>query len=504
VVEARSGARGGGEQSPSRSSGRDEGLGTGGGAALTRRSRPAIPAAALLALFSTWPADATPAPDFDAAAAEATRLLQSYLRIDTTNPPGRERLAADFFSRIFDREGIDNRIYDLGNGRANILARMPGTGRKRPILLLNHMDVVPAVAARWTHPPFAGEIQDGFVWGRGAVDMKGTAICQLVTMMLLKRGGLPLDRDVLFLGTADEEEGREDGVRTMVEKHRADLRDAELVLTEGNTLAVEDGRTVSWDVDVTEKSNLWLRVVATGKAGHASIPEPDGAVARLLRALVRILNYEPPVRLTPAVSAYFRQIAEAQSGPLRRALSDPEAALRDPGLSRILLADPFRNACLRATISVTELRGSDKINVIPGEATAALDCRLLPGDDPDRFLAALRDRAGDKTLRFEVEGGGEAATESPIDTVLFRAIVRARDRFEPGVPVRTPPLTSTTDAGYLRRIGMVVYGFEPFHLSEDEDRSHGDDERLSLENLRFGLEVTYAVVSDVAGSAPNR
>jgi acetylornithine deacetylase/succinyl-diaminopimelate desuccinylase-like protein len=446
---------------------------------------------------------ATPAPagpDFDAAAAEAVPLLQEYLRIDTTNPPGRERAAADFFQRLFEKEGIESRVYDLGDGRANVLARLPGRGAKRPILLLNHMDVVPADAERWTVPPFSGEIRDGYVWGRGATDMKGTAICQLMTMLLLKRSGAALDRDVLFLGTADEEEGRADGVQAMVDRFRSDLRDAELVLTEGNTLSVENGRTVSWDVDVTEKSALWLRVVATGKAGHASIPEPDGAVARLVRGLSRILAWQPPLRLIPAVDAYFRQLSVTETGDLRRALADPRAALGDPKLRAILLADPFRAACLRATISVTGLKGSDKVNVIPGEASATLDCRLLPGDDPKAFLAELAKAAGDPALKFEPQGTLSRATESSIDTDLFRAILRARDRLEPGVPVLTPPLTSSTDATLLRQAGMVVYGFEPFHLSEDDDRSHGDDERLSLANVRFGLEVTYAVVSDVAGA----
>ncbi|HEY2797633.1 MAG TPA: M20/M25/M40 family metallo-hydrolase [Thermoanaerobaculia bacterium] len=443
-----------------------------------------------------------PTPNFDAATAEAVPILQEYLRIDTTNPPGNERAAADFFQRIFEREGIESRVYDLGGGRANVLARLPGRGGKRPIVLLNHMDVVPADSARWTVPPFSGEIRDGYVWGRGATDMKGTAVCQLMTMLLLKRSGAPLERDVLFLGTADEEEGGADGVQAMVDRYRADLRDAEFVLTEGNTLSVEEGKTVSWDVDVTEKSALWLRVIATGKAGHASIPEPDGAVARLVRGLSRILAWEPPVRLIPAVEAYFRQLSTSSSetGDLRRALADPRRALRDPKLRSVLLADPFRAACLRATISVTGLKGSDKTNVIPGEASASLDCRLLPGDDPQAFVAALAKAAGDPSLRFEPQGALSRATESSIDTELFRAIVRARDRFEPGVPVLTPPLTSSTDATLLRQIGMVVYGFEPFHLSEDDDRSHGDDERLSLANVRFGLEVTYAVVSDVAGA----
>lgn len=440
-------------------------------------------------------------PDFAAAEGEALAMLQSYLRLDTTNPPGNERVAAEFLHEILDREGIENRVYPMGEGRANILARLPGRGLGRPILLLNHLDVVPADAERWSVPPFSGDVRDGYVWGRGATDMKGTAVCQLTTLLLLKRSGAVLDRDVLFLGTADEEEGRENGVAEMIERHRADLENPEFCLTEGNTISVEEGRVVSWDVAVTEKAPLWLRLVASGKAGHASIPEPDGAVAKLVRALSRVLAYEPPVRLIPAVDHYFRQLAKMEKGELARALADPPAALHDPTLRALLLDDPQRAADLRTTISVTGLSGSEKINVIPAEATASLDCRLLPGEDAPRFLAKLREVAGDDSLRWDVLLS-ERATESPIDTALFHAIERARDRFSPGVPVLTPPLTSSTDASRLRQIGVVVYGFEPFALSEDDDRSHGDDERLSVANLRFGLEVTYAIVADVAGARP--
>jgi len=460
--------------------------------------RRALAAAFLAGGFLHRPIAGPAGPDFVAASREATSLLQEYLRIDTSNPPGHERLAAEFLREVFERERIETRIIDLGHGRANIVARLPGSGGRRPIILLNHLDVVPADASRWTVPPFAGEIRDGYVWGRGATDMKGTAVCQLMALLLLKRGSVPLDRDVIFLGTADEEDGAEDGVQAMVERFRDALGGAEFVLTEGNSISVRDGETESWDVDVTEKSALWLRIVASGRAGHASIPEPEGAVPRLIGALSRILSFEPPVRVIPAVRSYFRELAKRETGDLRRALSDPDGAIKDPALRRLLLEDPYRSACLRATISVTGLRGSEKINVIPGEASAALDCRLLPGDEPDAFVAELVRVVGDPSLRFETQGAVERATESPTDTDLFRAILRARDRFDPGVPVLTPPLTSSTDATRLRQIGMVVYGFEPFRLSDDDDRSHGDDERLSVENVRFGLEVTYAVVSDVA------
>lgn len=438
-------------------------------------------------------------PDFDAAAVEATKILQEYLRVDTTNPPGHERRAADFLKAIFDREGIECRVFDQGGDRANIVARLPGSGRARPLVLLNHLDVVPADAERWTVPPFAGEIRDGYVWGRGATDMKGTAVCQLMTMLLLARSGAKLDRDVIFLGTADEEEGAANGVDWMIANHRDELRNAEFVLTEGNLIDVVDGKTTAWNVDVTEKSVLWLRIVATGKAGHGSIPEPDGAVARLVRALDRILAYEPPVRLIPAVDGYFRELAKTAEQPLAGDLANPAAAIANPEALKRLTADPFRNACLRPTISVTGLSGSDKVNVIPGEATATLDCRLLPGDDPKAFLATLERVAADPSLRFEVISSG-VATASPVDTDLFRAILHARDRFDPGVPVLTPPLTSSTDASSLRQIGLVVYGFEPFRLAEDDDRSHGDDERLALANVRFGVEVTFEVAQRVAGS----
>jgi acetylornithine deacetylase/succinyl-diaminopimelate desuccinylase-like protein len=438
-------------------------------------------------------------PDFTTAAKEATDLLQAYLRIDTSNPPGREKLAADFFEAIFQAEGIESAVFGLGNGRANVLARLAGSGRKRPLILLNHLDVVPAEAARWTVAPFSGEIRGGYLWGRGATDMKGTAISQLMTMLLLKRTGTLLDRDVLFLGTADEEAGNQSGVREMITSHRDRLRNAEFVLTEGATILLRDGRSESWNVDVTEKSALWLRLSAQGKAGHASIPDSGGAVARLVRAANRILDFEPPVRLIPAVEAYFKQLAKTVPPPLAGALADPAASLENPEKRRLLLSDPFRNACLRSTISITGLSGSEKVNVIPGRATATLDCRLLPGDDPARFRSRLVEVVDDPSLSFEVLEE-TSATASPIDTELFRAIERARDRFDAGVPVLTPPLTSTTDATYFREIGMVVYGFEPFRLSAEDDRSHGDDERLSLPNIRFGLEVLFAVVRDVAGA----
>lgn len=441
------------------------------------------------------------APDFDALAKEATSLLQEYIRVDTTNPPGNERRAADFFKKVFDREGIPCEILDMGNNRANVVAHLAGSGKKRPLVLLNHLDVVPVDAARWTVPPFAGEIRDGYVWGRGATDMKGTAIAHCVTMLALKRSGAALDRDVVFLGTADEEEGVEaNGAAWVIRNRRDVLRNAELVLTEGAYIDADDaGRAKAWNVDVTEKSVLWLKVTASGRAGHGSIPEPNGAVAKLVRAMGRLIAWEPEIRLIPAVEKYFQSIAANETGALADDLRNPRAALADPARRARLLADPFRSAALRATVSVTGLKGSDKVNVIPGETTALIDCRLLPGDDAAVFLETLKKVAGEPDLKWEIIASS-VATESTTDTDLFRSIERARDRFDPGVPVLTPPLLSTTDATTFRQAGLVIYGFEAWRIRPDEDQSHGDDERLSLANIRFGVEAVYFIVWDVCGA----
>lgn len=447
-------------------------------------------------------AQARPAtPDFDALAREATQLLQEYIRVDTTNPPGNERLAAEFFRKVFDREGIPCEVLDMGKNRANVVAHVSGSGRKRPLVLLNHLDVVPADAGRWTVPPLAGEMRDGYVYGRGATDMKGTAIAHCVTMLALKRSGARLDRDVIFLGTADEEEGVEaNGAEWMVKNRLDALRNAELILTEGAYIDADaSGKAKAWNVDVTEKSILWLKVTATGRAGHGSIPEPNGAVAKLVRAMNRLVAFEPEARLIPSVEKYFEAIAATATQPLAADLRDPRAALADPLRRSRLLADPFRSAALRATVSVTGLRGSDKVNVIPGEASALVDCRLLPGEDAGAFLETLKRVAAEPGLKWEIVASS-VATESTTDSDLFRAIERARDRFDPGVPVLTPPLLSTTDATTFRQAGFVVYGFETWRIGPDDDRSHGDDERLSLANVRFGVEATHFIVWAVCGA----
>jgi len=480
-------------------------------AGCARASRPVEPVQPGLSGRSTQPVRLPPqlampgVPRGDAewrrVGQEAAALLSQYLAINTTNPPGNELAAARWLQAVLARDGIEARIFEPRPGKANLYARLRGDGSARPLILLNHMDVVVASPAYWTVDPFAGVIKDGYVWGRGALDMKGEAIAQLLTVLTLKRAAVPLKRDVIFLATADEEVGGGVGAGWFVENHPELVRDAEFLLNEGGTIRTDAaGRIQYYGVGTTEKSPFWLAVSARGTPGHGSRPTPDNPVHRLIRALHRIVEYRTPLVVTPAVERYFRDLAAIEPDPMRRAwLADVRAALRDSAAIQALTADLSYNALLRNTISITELKGSDKTNVIPPVASAGLDVRLVPGQDPQAFLAELVRVVADTAVAIEPAGPTWPATESPIDTELFRAIVAAARERTPRALVTTPPLTGFTDSHYFRRLGIVCYGISPFPLNEAESRGvHGNDERVSLDALTFGVHFLYDVVARVA------
>ncbi|HYK82441.1 MAG TPA: M20/M25/M40 family metallo-hydrolase [Gemmatimonadales bacterium] len=431
---------------------------------------------------------------------EAAALLSEYLVINTTNPPGNERAAALWLRAVLARDGIDAEVFEPRPGKANLVARLRGDGSARPLILLNHMDVVPASPEYWHVDPFSGTVKDGYVWGRGALDMKGEAIAQLMTLVTLKRAGVPLTRDVLFVATSDEEIGGGVGAGWLVEHHRDLVGDAEFLITEGGTIRADAGGRIDYyGVGTTEKSPFWLDVTAHGTPGHASRPTLDNPVHRLVRALYRIASYQTPLVVTPVTERYLRDLATIEADPARRAwLADVRAAVRDSAAARALTADLTYNALLRNTISITGLKGSDKTNVIPPSASAVLDVRLLPGQDPQAFLADLTRVVGDTAVSLTAAGPNWPATESSTDTELFRAIVAAARARDPKVLVTTPPLTGFTDSHYFRRIGIVCYGVSPFPLDGAESRGvHGNDERVSLDDLTFGAHFLYDVVARV-------
>ena len=439
--------------------------------------------------------------DWKALGSEATALLSQYLRINTTNPPGNEIAAARWLAAVLQRDGIEARVFEPARGKANLFARLAGDGTARPIILLNHMDVVLASPQSWSVDPFSGVIKDGYIWGRGALDMKGEAVAQLMTMLVLKRARVPLKRDVIFLATSDEEIGAGVGAAWIVE-HQGDLvRNAEFLLTEGGLTRADDhGGVDFYGIGTTEKSPFWLDVTARGTAGHGSRPTPDNPVHRLIRALDRIADWQTPLTVTPAVERSFRDLATIErDSTMRRWLSDIRTALRDSGAAHRITADLTYNALLRNTISITGLKGSDKTNVIPPSASAAIDVRLLPGQDPGAFLAEITRVVGDTAVTIRPQGPNWPATESSTETEMFRAIEAVAHARHPNALVTTLMLPGFTDSHYFRRLGIASYGLGPFPLTQGDSRGvHGNDERVSIDALRAGLRFYYDVVTRVA------
>ena len=436
--------------------------------------------------------------DWPAIARESQTILGDYLRINTTNPPGNELLAARFLKQILDREGIEAQILDtieLGSNRANLYARLRGSGSKRAIALVHHMDVVPATPASWSTDPFSGAIKDGYIWGRGAIDMKGTGIAQLMAMIALKRSGAPLTRDIVFIGNSDEELTSTGGL-VFVKNHADLLKDVEYLITEGADNLIANGKVVYFAVGVAEKRTFWQRLTVNGVPSHGSRPTKQNPVPRLVTALYKISQYETPLHVTPGVDKFFRDISRTYPEPQKSWLSNVTASLNDPKAREWILSDVSWNAFLRNTISLTGLAGSNKTNVIPGVATGDIDVRLMPDQDAGPFLETLKSVVGDTAVHFTTLLQPKTALESPINTDLFRAIERAAHDRDPGAFVTTPMETAATDRPTYRKLGITTYGFSPFLIPRPEIQRgmHGNDERLSVDNIGYGVHFFYDIL----------
>jgi acetylornithine deacetylase/succinyl-diaminopimelate desuccinylase-like protein len=436
--------------------------------------------------------------DWDALAKEGQTILSDYLRINTTNPPGNEIIAARFLKEILAKEGIEAQILDtpdLGGTHANLYARLKGNGSKRAIALLHHMDVVPATPSEWSVDPFSGIVKDGYIWGRGAIDMKGEAVAHLMAMIALKRSGAKLNRDLVFIANADEEFTSTGGI-VFVKNHADLLKDVEYLITEATENSVVDGKVKYFAVGVAEKRTFWQRLSVKGIPSHGSRPTKNNPVPRLVAALDKIAKYETPLHVTPGVQKYFRDISRLYSEPQRTWLSDVTKALNDPKAREWILSDVYWNAYLRNTISLTGLSGSNKTNVIPPEATAEVDIRLLPDADPAEVLATLQRLVGDTAVHWSTILPPKTPLESPIDTDLFHAIERAAKERAPDAFVTTPMQTGATDRPTYRKLGIVTYAIDPF-LTEQAERQkgvHGNNERLSVANVGFGIKYVYDIL----------
>ncbi len=428
----------------------------------------------------------------------AVDLMRQYLRVNTSNPPGNEIEAAKFFKAIFDKEGIQNEIFEYKPARANIIARLKGNGSKRPIILLSHMDVVTADPRAWRVDPFSAEIIDGSIYGRGALDMKSEGLLHLMTMIILAREKSSLGRDVIFLGTGDEEVNDE-GSLWMIGNKSTLFKDAEYLLTEGGDNLLADGQVKFVGVDVAEKAPFWLRLTATGQPGHGSRPIADSAPNRLIRAMAKIIAYEPAIKLLPAVEKFFHDIAPLQSEPLRAKFANIRDSLKDPAFAHELTNQREYNFLLRNTISLTMFNGSKQTNVIPTEASCNLDVRLLPGENPNDFLAELAKIIADPLIKIENVNTFKPPNSSPLDTELFRAIARVTKLHHPEALITTKMLSGYTESQLYRQLGIVSYGWAPIYTTVEENEGvHGNNERITLKNVREGTREFYEVVIEIA------
>jgi acetylornithine deacetylase/succinyl-diaminopimelate desuccinylase-like protein len=435
---------------------------------------------------------AAPAIDWNAVLEESTGLLRDYLRIDTTNPPGGEEAGAIFLRDVLEREGIACKLYDAGSSRVSLSARLEGRGgaARKPLVLLSHIDVVPVEREHWKHDPFGGEIVDDVIWGRGALDMKGMGIMELMTMVVMRRHGIEPDRDIVLVAVADEEEGGRKGVHYLQEKH-PEILASEWTFNEGAYGFSEFMGRKSTIVGLapSEKSPCWLRLRAKGHPGHASVPHDKNALAHLVRAIARVEEQQRQVELTPAVEAMLRTMIAKGFLPEDLDPTDHET------LEALGSLDAHLRAITHDTVSMTSFHAGGKINVIPAGAEATLDCRLLPTTDPDEFVRAMGEAIDDPMVEIErvyEHVSGMSSLDTPVAAVA-EAVVKDRLGDEAFLmPLLTPGFT---DSHAFRSAGGQAYGFTPALLTREElSTIHGHNERLSRANLSLGTEVLFETV----------
>lgn len=413
---------------------------------------------------------------------------------------------ARYLEAALKSEGIETTMFKPVSNRANLIGRISGTGAARPVILLAHMDVVGVERESWSCDPFGGEIRDGYVYGRGAIDDKGMLAANLMTMLLLqrelKRNGARLSRDVVFVATSDEEAGGEWGMGWLVE-HHPDVLDAEFALNEGGrTRITEDGQTYL-AIQAAEKISHVVTVTAHGSAGHAAIPLEDNAIFNLARALERLSHYSEPVVLTEITRQFFGGLAKVWPDATERkamldvASSDTRAVASG---AAVLSHTAIFNAVLRNGISPTVLNGGNQFNVIPASAGAVLNVRTLPGQSLDAAVDRIHEAIGDATVTVEVTHRGEEAPASDPDSAMFAAIAETARALNPEIAVVPYLSTGVTDSARLRRLGIECYGVLPFPMDySDEQRMHGHDERVSVESLHFGTRLIHGTITRIAG-----
>src|ERR1017187_5081660 len=460
-----------------------------------------------LALIDTTLAQTMPgipsvsAPSLGTLPQEAIAWLEGLIRINTTNPPGNELAAANYIAGILEKEGIPHEVIEVSPGRGIVVARLSASvmpAASRSLLLLAHLDVVGVTREKWTVDPFAAITQNGYLYGRGVIEDKGMVIANLAAIVALKRNSVPLDRDVIVLADDDEEQGGDASIKTVIAKHWDKIA-AGFAINEEGRVIVKNGKPIYVGIQTSEKVAVNVTVISTGTSGHGSQPRPDNAVVHLSQAVAKIGEYEPPVKFIPETERYFEQLAKVEDEDTAkwiRALEQPSR--QSLAVKRISELSPIWNSMMRDTIAPTMLQAGVRPNVIPSEARANLNVRLLPGDSINDVLADLKKLVNDPQIRFEIApNAGTPSPPSSLESPLYQSIQRASEQEFPGIVTMPYMSTGATDSAQLRLHNVQAYGLLPFPLTEEDVlRMHADDERIPLDSFRKGVEFLYRIVND--------
>ncbi len=454
---------------------------------------------ALVVILASTLLSAQQSPDFTAAQTEAVKFLGDLVKIDTSNPPGNETRAAEYIKGVLAAEEIPAQIFESAPGRGNIVARLKGTGKKKPLLLMGHLDVVGVERAKWTVDPFAATIKDGYLYGRGSVDDKSMDAANLEVFLLLHRLKIPLDRDVILLAEAGEEGTSQFGIDFMVAKHWDEIA-CEYALNEGGDVPEENGKVQYVAVSTTQKVPRGFSLVAHGTSGHGSAPRLDNAIAHLAAAVDKTARWEAPMRLNETTRRFFQQMAKI-SAPEKAQLY---AHIEDPAVQlKLHQAEPAYYSMLRTSLVPTIIKGGFRSNVIPAEAEARFDVRALPDENMDELKAALAKLINDPAITFvdaENTNARPATPPSGLDTDGFHALERAAQKVFPGVPTIPIMQVGATDSAQLRAKGVQAYDIGTVMSSDDLKRIHGNDERIQIAGFGKFVQFLYAATVEIAGA----
>jgi acetylornithine deacetylase/succinyl-diaminopimelate desuccinylase-like protein len=459
---------------------------------VTKRAAALLVVFAFLASLQCRKAEGVPQNPIDR---EAEGFFVGYLRIDTTNPPGNETAGAAYLRDILVKHGIAARLVGDDPKRQAVYARLASGSREPALLLLSHIDVVPAEASQWRNPPFAGKREGGYIWGRGAIDNKSFTVAELMSVLDLKRRGAKLRRDVIFLAVPDEELGGLRGTKMLLDKYPDLFTNVGFVLNEGGSNETAVDRVLFWGIEVQQKVPLWLRIKTEAPGGHGAAPSNDAnASVKLVRALAAIDRIETPYRLTESVARIAALQADMRKdgrGAMLRLIREP---LDVPRIEREVA--PGFHAMLRDSITITRMSAPGAVNVVPARAFAEIDIRLLPGTKPDAMLARVREAVG-KNGEVEVILAGEPVTDTPVDSELFRTIASVFTATSPGSSVAPVVSPGTSDSRFFRARGVTAYGIAPFKVNYyDAEGVHGNDERIRARFFSEGVGVMKKIVRE--------